>query len=186
MKTGLLALLCGLLVAAVGVEAMQRPGTPDHPASDIVAARRAEPPVVRRVARADGSRNQWVSTALARPLFAPGRRPVAGTASADPGMPRLAGIIAAPDGAVAIFQPTGNAHPVVARSGQKLGGWEVTSIAADAVNLRKNNNVVVLNPHFDNVQHAGLVRQEPPKPRWEQAAPTGVLRARWSNPQLQP
>jgi hypothetical protein len=101
-------------------------------------------------------------------------------------MPRLAGIIASPDGAIAIFQPAGGARPVVARFGQRVGGWEVTAITSDAVSLRKENGVVVLSPHFDSAQPGRTATQEPAKPRWEAAAPTGLLRTRWSNPQLQP
>jgi general secretion pathway protein N len=186
MRTGLLALLCCLLLAVVAAEAMQRPGTLGHAGAAIVATRRPEPREVKRVSQAGVSRNQWVAASLARPLFAPDRRPVAGVLSADPGMPRLAGIIASPDGAVAIFQPAGTVKPVVARSGERIGGWEVTAIAADAVNLRKENNVVVLSPRFDGAVHTAVARQEQARPRWEQPAPSGMLRARWANPQLQP
>ena len=138
--------------------------------------------------QAGGSSSQWMTVALARPLFAPDRRPVPGTVAADPGMPRLTGIIASPDGAIAIFQPAGGLKPVVAHRGERVGGWEVRAIAADAVDMRKENEVVVLSPSFDGVQRKGVARQEAKKPttRWEAAAATGLLRARWSNPQLQP
>jgi hypothetical protein len=69
-----------------------------------------------------------MAVVLARPLFAPDRKLVPGTMAAQPGMPRLTGIIATADGALAIFQPAGGVRPVVARPGERVGGWEVMTI----------------------------------------------------------
>ena len=179
-------LLCGLLVAVVAFEVVYPAGA-ETKAGPGNAAPRPVPPRAARAAPSNALPNTWMEEALARPLFAPDRRPAAGSATADPGMPRLTGIIASPDAAVAIFQPAGSPRSVLARSGEHVGGWEVTAIAADAVNLRKQGQVVVLSPRFGGAQHGGLIQPaQLPKPRWEEAAPTGLERARWSNPQLQP
>jgi general secretion pathway protein N len=179
-------LLCGLLIAVVAFEVVHTPGAETQAEPGNAAPR----PVALRGTRSAPSNarpNTWMEEALARPLFAPDRRPAAGSATADPGMPRLTGIIASPDAAVAIFQPAGSTRSVLARSGEHVAGWEVTAIAADAVNLRKQGQVIVLSPRFGGAQHGGLIQQaQLPKPRWEEAAPTGLERARWSNPQLQP
>ena len=129
-----------------------------------------------------------MTVALARPLFAPDRRPAPGTVAADPGMPRLTGIIAAPDGAVAIFQPAGSAQTgsgTLRRARRRLGG---DGDRGGSVSLRKENDVVVLSPRFDGVERdkAGVQQAKKSKTRWQTAAPNGLLRARWSNPHLQP
>jgi hypothetical protein len=179
-------LLCGLLVFVVGFEVVDRAGAATHVDLGNATARTVQPRATRAAA-INALPSRWVELVLARPLFSPDRRPAAGSSAADPGMPRLTGIIASPDAAVAIFQPAGNGRSVLARSGERVGGWEVTAIAADSVNLRKQGQVLVLSPRFGGAQHGGLVQQaQLPKPRWEEAAPTGLERARWANPQLQP
>jgi hypothetical protein len=188
MTTRLLGLLCGLLVVVVATEVIYRAGTAGPVGRGAVAAERVEPPAGKAASQTRGASDQWMTVTLARPLFAPDRRPAPGTVAADPGMPRLTGIIAAPDGAVAIFQPTGSAKPVVAHYSERVGGWEVTAIAADSVSLRKENDVVVLSPRFDGIERdkAGVQQAKQSKTRWQTAAPNGLLRARWSNPHLQP
>jgi hypothetical protein len=186
--TRLLTVLCGLLMAVVAAEATNGPVADGQARQRPAAAERAMAQAVKAAPRAGGMVGQWVAVALARPLFAPDRKPVAGTLAADPGMPRLTGIVASVDRAVAIFQPTGDAKPLVALRGEMVDGWQVTAITADAVNLRKQNQVIILSPRFNGIQHDGTAAPDVKKlvSRWEVAAPTGLLRARWSNPQLQP
>jgi general secretion pathway protein N len=178
----LLTLLCGVLLAVVASEAAFRSGPGIHTAAEPAGAPSRQ--VVTNVAQSTATINHWVTVALARPLFAPDRRPIAGTVASDPGMPRLTGIIASSGSAVAIFQPVGEAKPVTARNGERVGGWEVTTIEADSVSLHKDNEIVTLSPRFNGV--AATREAKAPRSRWEAAAPTGLLRARWSNPQLQP
>ncbi|MEA2737493.1 MAG: hypothetical protein QOH05_800 [Acetobacteraceae bacterium] len=184
--TRMLALLCALLFAVVALELTQSPDAAGHPGTAVIA--RPAPQVPKQAPQAEQSVAGWTRVALARPLFAPDRKPVAGSMASDPGMPRLTGIIASPQGAVAIFQPAGQGKPVVARPGERVGGWELTEITADAVDLRKANELIVMNPRFAGIQHAAAAAEAKvaARPRWEVAAPTGLLRARWSNPQLQP
>lgn len=188
MTKRLLVLICGLLALAVAAEATYRPGGEGSGDPGTAAVRLAEPQARKSVRQASGRPSQWMSVALARPLFAPSRKLALGALAADPGMPRLTGIIASPEGTVAIFQPAASTRAVVARAGERVGGWEVTAIVADAVNLRKENNIVVLSPRFDGIQHdrAAIREVKKPKSRWEAPAPTGLERDRWSNPHLQP
>jgi hypothetical protein len=188
MTARLLALLCGLLAVTMAAEATRWFGA-DGPAQQGPAEpRRAASQATTQLVRPEGSLNRSMAVVLARPLFAPDRKPIPGTVAADPGMPRLAGIIASPNAAVAIFQPVGDGKTVVARHGERVGGWEVTAITADEVDLRKENDVIALSPRFDGIGHEGVTTKEARKPptRWEAPAPTGLLRARWSNAQLQP
>jgi general secretion pathway protein N len=183
--TRLLGLLCALLIMVVAAEVVLRPGTAAratrNPAATIPLTHRA----AADDARSAQTINRWVTVALTRPVFAPDRRPIPGTVAADPGMPRLSGIIASAGSTIAIFQPAGDAKPVVARSGETVGGWKVTAIAAGLVNLRKENQVIALTPRFNGVLTTPRETKAPIS-RWEAPAATGLLRARWSNPQLQP
>ena len=76
---------------------------------------------------------------------------------------------------------------MVLRDGETVSGWEVTAIADSAVSLRKAADRLVLRPEFGNSKAgaaANDVKQQ--RSRWEAPAATGLLRARWSNAQLQP
>jgi general secretion pathway protein N len=178
----LLTMLCGVLLAVVASEAAFRSGPRVRAAVEPAGSPSRQ--AAKSAHQAPATVNQWVTVALARPLFAPDRKPIPGTVASDPGMPRLTGIIASAGSTVAIFQPAGDAKAVTARNGERVGGWEVTTIEAGSVSLRKDNEIIALSPRFNDV--AATREAKVPPTRWEAAAPTGLLRARWSNPQLQP
>jgi hypothetical protein len=183
-----LGLLCSLLMAVITLELWYGSGGDGGAGGETTGAVRAAPQAAAHGAEPQGSPDQWEAVVLARPLFSPDRRPGrgpgAGAAGADPTLPRLAGIIASPAEAVAIFQGAGGAKPVVAQHGGMVDGWKVMTIAVDEVILRKANNQVALMPQFDGA--AVIANAKLPRSRWEAAATSGILRARWSNPQLQP
>jgi hypothetical protein len=184
-----LGVLCILLLAVVAAEATSyRPGANDLAGERHGTAEQVPPWAAKDTTGTAREVDQWLAVALARPLFAPDRKPVGDPVGAHVGLPRLAGIIAAADEAVAIFQPPGNGKPVVARHGDRIAGWQVTMVATDAVSLQKANDRIVLRPRFNGSDVAAAAGSEakPSRSRWEAAAPAGVLRARWSNPQLQP
>jgi general secretion pathway protein N len=185
--TRLLVLLCCLLIALVAVEVSY--GQRDDPQIGGITtdAGRVMTQAPKPVGPAAGSVDQWTAAALGRPLFAPDRRPAARSGAVDAGLPRLTGVIASPNDAVAIFQPPGDARPVSVRHGETVSGWAVMVIAGTTVSLRKADERLVLRPEFDNPKSSGSAAGlKAPHSRWEAAAPTGLLRARWSNPQLQP
>jgi hypothetical protein len=200
--TRLVLLLCGALVAVIAVEISfgvravgeLAPAPAIGPAGQLsrAASRRtdvAPGPLSRGASRrTDADLGRWVAVILNRPLFAPDRRPAPGasTVVAAAGVPRLSGIVVAPGEAGAIFQPKG-AKPLVAHPGDVVGGWMVSAIAANGVTLRKADDRITVTPEFDAASatptHAAV---HPGISRWTEAAPSGLLRARWSNPQLQP
>ena len=99
---------------------------------------------------------EWAATALARPIFAQDRRPVAEPRAATVGgpmvreVPRLTGVLVAPGGATAIFAGVGeNAKPQVMRVGDRLAGFEVKAILAGEVTLAGPDGDRVLRPSFD-------------------------------------
>jgi hypothetical protein len=99
---------------------------------------------------------EWAATALARPLFAPDRRPVPEPRAAVAGgpggreLPRLAGVLVTPEGGAAIFAGAGDAaKPQVVRVGDRLGGFEVKAIVAGEVTLTGPEGDRVLRPSFD-------------------------------------
>jgi hypothetical protein len=169
MTTPLLALFCGLLLAVIVVEVIHRPGAEDHLGQGPGTARRLVPQATKAATQAEGSTNPWMTAALARPLFAPDRKPVADIMATKGPMPRLTGIFASSDAAVAIFQPEGDAKAMVARRGESVGGWEVTAITADAVDLRKENQAIVLSPRF--AEHDGAAAKEMPTSRSRRGSP---------------
>jgi hypothetical protein len=175
-----LVLAFGLLLAIVAAELSYGTGH-DNPTSQAISNIWVLPEATKSVAPPAGSVNQWVTVALGRPLFAPDRKPVA--ASGDAGLPRLTGVIASANDGVAIFQAAGKVHPVLVRRGETVSGWEVTMIVGDTVALRKAGDRLVIKPEFDNSKSSKVPQ---PRSRWEAAAPTGLLRARWANAQLQP
>jgi hypothetical protein len=191
----LLAVLCGLLVAIVGGELAF--GSAGGVPTDREATG-SQRPARQGQGIAGGATgdavDHWVDVVLARPLFAPDRKPVGSLVTADAGLPRLTGIIATSDEAIAIFQPAGGGKSMVARHGETVGGWQITTISADGVGLTKSNNRVEIRPRFNDAgvglaapAAAPKVMAGKPSPsRWETPADTGMLRARWSNPQLQP
>jgi hypothetical protein len=181
-----LVLLLGLLVAAIVAELSY--GTGHHKQRDQKTGQvvNVAPEATTNGAPPASSVDQWVAVALARPPFAPDRRPI-GLMSGDAALPRLTGVIASPTDEVAIFQAAGNMKPVLVRHGETVASWEVTTIAGDTVSLRKAGDRLAIRLEFDNLKSIPVVKQATqPQSRWETAAETGLLRARWSNPQLQP
>ncbi len=99
---------------------------------------------------------EWAATALARPLFAPDRRPVPEPRTPVAGVPggreppRLAGVLVTPAGGAAIFAAAGEgAKPLVLRVGDKLNEFEVKAIVAGEVTLTGPEGDRVIRPSFD-------------------------------------
>ena len=129
---------------------------------------------VRRAALPAG----WQVTLLARPLFSPGRRPprVADGGARTPGLPRLTGVVVAPDGRRAIF-----AGGKVLAEGAMLGRYRIAAIEVGRVTLQGPEGPEVLRPAF-----AGGARTAPParaatlaaaRPAPEPEPPASPLRA---------
>jgi hypothetical protein len=91
-----------------------------------------------------------VAAILARPLFAPTRRPSAAAASAAPGLPRLTGVIVTPLKRAVIFAaPDGNGRPTVVTEGERIAGFLVQSISAGEVTLAGPTGTHTLHVSYD-------------------------------------
>lgn len=106
----------------------------------------------------DGEAGKWAAEVLARPLFAPGRRPDAtAQAKAANTLPRLAGIIVSAGTASAIFMAPGQ-KPQIAGMGGQVGAYAVQSIDPDEVRLRGPQGVLALHPQFPPATARGAAR----------------------------
>ena len=150
--------LAVLAVALGGAIALQLPSVEGDEvaigAAAAAVARWRPAPAVPTPPSPDRSR-EWAATALARPLFAPDRRPVpeprAAVASGPGGRepPRLAGVLVTPAGGAAIFAAGEGAKPLVLRVGDKLNEFEVKAIVAGEVTLTGPEGDRVVRPTFD-------------------------------------
>lgn len=116
----------------------------------------------------------WQATLRARPLFSPDRRPprLAGTGSRAPGLPRLTGVVVAPDGRRAIF-----ADGKVMTEGAMLGRYRIASIGIGRVTLQGPDGTEVLRPAFAGGAHparpprAGILATRPAAAELPAASP---------------
>lgn len=105
-----------------------------------------------------------IAEALARPPFAPSRRPAQpvddakpADATEPPAAHRLSGIIIGPNLRQAVFAPADRGRPLVLGEGERIDGETILAIAPDAVTLTGPTGPHRLLPRFD----AAL----PPPPR---------------------
>ncbi len=124
---------------------------------------------------------EWAATALARPLFAPDRRPVPEPRTPVAGVPggreppRLAGVLVTPAGGAAIFAAAGEgAKPPVLRVGDKLNEFEVKAIVAGEVTLTGPEGDRVVRPTFDPRPAGGGGGGAPRPPQPAVAAPAAA------------
>ncbi|APH60122.1 hypothetical protein [Granulibacter bethesdensis] len=85
-----------------------------------------------------------VKVILARPLFAPRRRPAPISETGHIGLPRLTGIITGPGDRKAIF--AGEPHSIAISAGGSIEGYTVTSIEAGTVTLSGPVGTMTLHP----------------------------------------
>jgi hypothetical protein len=161
MSRALPALLLCLALVLGGVLYLEAgPGPSGAEMGEPAAGRAAE--ALRPNPRAPAEdAGPWVATILARPLFSPTRRPPApsaGPAKPTAEMPRLAGVLVSEAGGEAIFARPGQ-KPTVARTGDRVGPYLVTSISAGEVTLSGPAGAVTLHPAF-----ASAAEQPPAAP----------------------
>jgi hypothetical protein len=136
--------------------------------------------------------DQLVRAILKRPLFDRMRRPAHAAdglvARPDRALPRLSGILLLPSLRRAIFEADGAKGQVATVVGEagKIDDWTVESIEGNGVKLARSGEIMVLAPAFATAEAARASPPAPPLSLWEAPAAEGVLRERWSNPQLQP
>lgn len=180
-----------VLAAVVAAEVASRPtGEIESPAAS--APQPAKAPAAPAIP--DASRTAaWSATLLGRPLFAPDRRPVAGVVAGpvahETALPRLSGIVLSPNLRFAIFEGDHATRAIVVADGAAIAGWTVAAIEPETVTLARDGSPsVTLRPRYAAGGAAVTATKPrlPPISRWVNPASTGILRTRWSNPQLQP
>ena len=110
----------------------------------------------------DAAISQWGSTALARPLFNPSRRPLDQPgATADGTLPRLSAIIITGGTSAAVFAADGQ-KPQVVRQGDTIGGYVLNRITPDHVELSGPGGTLTLHPQFASATAATATPASPP------------------------
>jgi hypothetical protein len=125
-----------------------------RPEPEQVLRPRAAPPVARNAGASEPGDivQEWVATALERPLFREDRRPPKGAAAvaARGNEPlRLTGIVTGPFGKRAIFLSSDSPKPIIAQENAELGGFTVRSIEpGKAVIVEPDGTVRTMRPAF--------------------------------------
>jgi hypothetical protein len=164
-----------VLLALLTWECLPMSAEPALPPQAIVRTARPTPPDAPPV-------SAWTGIVLARPLFAPDRRPAAsGPAAAQESLPRLTGTIRSDDRMLAIFAAPGSTpnaagkSVVVERSGT-IAGWNIADITDGEVTLQRGGRSAILHISFINAPAAA-----------PSGAPKLVLLHDWrASPFLQP
>jgi len=100
----------------------------------------------------------WVAATLARPLFAPDRRPRAAAkvvARAAAVLPRLTGVLIYGDSRRALFAGADGAKPMAASEGAEVAGFKIQRIEAGKVTLLGPEGARVVRPASDPRAAAG-------------------------------
>ena len=147
--------LIGAAGALVGIILLElRQGLPDSEAMLHATATGQPAPAVPSSSPIPGSEAEQAmrhaAEILARPLFSPGRRPMAAAAGPASGtaLPRMTGVVVTPEGSRAIFAGPGG-KPVVVEVGGQIGPYAVRSINAGQVTLSGPDGTRVVSPMFD-------------------------------------
>ncbi|APH57604.1 Hypothetical protein GbCGDNIH6_1763 [Granulibacter bethesdensis] len=121
-----------------------------------------------------------VKVILARPLFAPRRRPLPSSETGHINLPRLTGIITGPGDRKAIF--AGEPHSIAIGAGGSIKGYTVTGIEAGTVTLSGPEGTMTLHPQraADNAD-AAISQSTPTDPQ-----SSGSNQPRTSQPDEQP
>jgi hypothetical protein len=174
-----LVALTGLLLTGLTSEWLSPAGSPrmSLPRHDTISRHWAHVPGPHHEA--------FLAVVLARPLFAQSRRPAMQAAAADPvhaaAFPRLTGIVLFPGYRRAVFEDSAR-HSMTAAVETVIDGWRIVRIDPNMVSIDSGDRLERLSPSLLPPQLVAPSRPD----RWVNPAATGVLHARWSNPQLQP
>lgn len=146
-----LLLLAAALAGTIALELRSQPT--DDSAMPAIQPRPPVPAASGAILAGSGGA-EAMAAILARPLFAPDRRPPsAGTAAAPPPpapLPRVTGILIEGDRRSVIFAAAADgARPLVVGEGGQVNGFRVQSIKAGEVTLMGPDGARTLRPSFD-------------------------------------
>ena len=166
MAPALLAVTAAALAGTIWLEL--RGGLPDSGAmplpQPVLPATAAAQPAA---AEMSASAAQWAAAVLARPLFNPGRRPVAPPelgAAPPAAVPRVSGVIVTGPQRYAIFARDGR-KPAVLQVGGQIDGYMVQSIEAGRVIVAGPGGLMELRPSFDRKANAAAGESPPATPQ---------------------
>lgn len=170
---GLVLLLAAALAWQIGQDGSSAPSPPSAVGP---VARPASP---AEMASDSSAVQRSVAAILARPLFAPDRRPIATTAPAAAtavGLPRLAGVVVTSSGRQAIFAAGGDGRQIAVAEGGQIGAFTISRIDADAVIIAGPDGSRMLRPSFAKGSEAGDKARETPPPaaRPQSSLPQGT------------
>jgi hypothetical protein len=125
------------LAAVITLELLGGIGENADAASAITLRAGADPPVTR-IPSTRATAHEVTTSILARPLFAPSRRPDRAPESATPektvtDLPRLTGIVTVMGKKLAIFQPWGGGKPIIGGIGTAIEGRKIEAISVDEI-----------------------------------------------------
>lgn len=169
-----LGIIACLLLITIGIEIL----APSEQEPELASPAAGAAPDAAAVPSSQGASAaqsaQWMATILARPLFAVSRKPDSGPAAPGPvvadeqanDLPRLSGIFMDSGKKHAVFQPTGDAPPLVVGEGEKVSGWQIDRIELTAVTLSGPKGQTTVEPKFDEnaVPPPPQMPIAPPKP----------------------
>ncbi|MCL2430555.1 MAG: hypothetical protein FWD12_15115 [Alphaproteobacteria bacterium] len=173
-----LALLASVLAAAIVLE-LDTAIAPAGNETGTVPIRQ-KPKVELRAAAQDPNDHtgEWLTTALARPMFSRDRRPTDADPNSGPtlgSLPRLTGIVIGPFGQSAIFAATDGHRPTVVTVGRTLGEYTVEKIEPGAVTVSGPQGVHHLALTADATVRRALTAEpphpSPPQPQAQAQAP---------------
>jgi hypothetical protein len=133
---GVAAIACAL-AAVVALELLDGIGENADAASPGAVRTGTDAPMAQ-IPSTRGAAPEVTASILARPLFAPGRRPDRAPESATPektvtDLPRLTGIVTVMGKKLAIFQPWGGGKPIVGGVGTDIEGRKIQAISIDEI-----------------------------------------------------
>ena len=147
-----------VVVLAAGAAAAMAMALADHTPAPPASAPRPLPLTAPEPEPAPPDGATLAATLLARPVFAPDRRPdredtAPGVAGTPAGLPRLTGILVNGADRRAIFAPAGqagHAQPAVLTVGGRIGLYRVEAISRLAVTLSGPDGRSMLQPQFSD------------------------------------
>lgn len=137
-------------------------------AAAVTATRADTDAAITRIPSTRAAAPEVSAGILARPLFAPSRRPDRAPESATPektvtDLPRLTGIVTVMGKKLAIFQPWGGGKPIVGGVGTAIEGRKIEAISVDEIVMTGPDGAERIRPLPDpSLNHVAPVA--PPRP----------------------
>jgi len=163
---GLAGIACAL-AAVIALELLGGIGE-NADAASPTATRAGTDAAITRMPSTRGIAPEVTASILARPLFAPSRRPdrapeSAALAKTVTDLPRLTGIVTVMGKKLAIFQPWGGGKPIVGGVGTAIEGRKIQAISVDEIVMTGPDGTERIRPLPDpSLNHVSQPAQRAP------------------------